>query len=108
MNKLRALLQIVSWADHLDEAGFYRNKRFFIQTVALGCTLLAVFGFDLGATPEEQLSIAGGAMAIVGLIADILTRKVGSKIDEREERLPEERKPRRARRPGSRIKHEVR
>jgi hypothetical protein len=105
MRWIKLAFDALRWADHLDEEGWYRNKRFFVQGVSLTVTALAVFGFELGATPEERLAIAGGVMAIVGLFVDRATKTVGQKIDAAEAQLPEEEKPRRARRvPGSRIK----
>lgn len=77
MKWLRFTIAALRWADHLDDEGFYKNKRFFLQAVALLVLLAANFGLDIQIGEAEKVAIVGGIMALV----DIGTRAVGRKVD---------------------------
>lgn len=98
MRWVKLAFQAIRWADHLDEAGWYRNKRYFVQLLGLLATAVAFFGFDLPLEPEEKAAVAGGIVALI----DVFTRMAGRKIDAAEETLPDEAKPKRARKAGPR------
>lgn len=82
MRKLKLLWKAISWADHLDEEGWYKNKRYFVQLVSLLAYAGVAFGFDLGLSEAEQVAIAGGLVAIV----DIVARQVGKRVDSKREK----------------------
>lgn len=61
----------------MQSKSLFASKTFWLNAVSTAATLGTVFGLDLNMTPEEQASVAAGAVVVVNalnILVRLLTR----------------------------------
>ncbi len=53
---------------------FYMSKTLWINVLAAAAALAGAFGIDVGLTPEVQVAIVGGVMAVLNILLRLTTK----------------------------------
>lgn len=52
---------------------WYLSKTLWVNIIGGLASASTAFGFDLGLTPENQVAVVGGVMAIINIVLRIVT-----------------------------------
>ncbi len=59
----------------MENKPWYTSKTLWANILAGIATLSVAFGFDLGLTPETQVTIIGGFMAVLNIVLRLVTNQ---------------------------------